>query len=67
MLENGIEIISKPSENQVTGKIITKQFQGKEYHYAIEVEGKEIVAHVPIEEQYNIGEEVALQSGSIRD
>lgn len=42
------------------GTIKTKQFQGKEYHYSIEVSGQIIIAHARIREQYHVGEEVVL-------
>ncbi|AUJ24204.1 transporter [Virgibacillus dokdonensis] len=52
--------LSPKIANELTGTIKTKQFQGKEYHYSIEVNGQVIIAHAPILEQYHVGEEVAL-------
>ncbi|MFC4023582.1 ABC transporter ATP-binding protein [Oceanobacillus longus] len=52
--------LSHPSDKQLTGKIITKQFQGKEYHYSIDINGKIIVAHLPLQEQFQIGQHVAI-------
>jgi iron(III) transport system ATP-binding protein len=48
-------------DQSITGYIITKQFQGKEYHYSIEVDGKVIVAHLPMDENFQIGQKVAIQ------
>ncbi|WP_087972016.1 ABC transporter ATP-binding protein [Oceanobacillus rekensis] len=49
-----------PSENQILGKVITRQFQGKEYHYSIEIDGTVIVAHLPLQEKFEIGETIAI-------
>lgn len=53
-------VLSKDTENQLIGTVATKQFQGKEYHYSIEVEGKTVIVHRPYTESFEIGEEVAI-------
>lgn len=53
-------MLSKKIEGGMSGTIITKQFQGKEYHYTVDVNGKIIIVHLPIQDQFDIGEEVSL-------
>ncbi|MBR3117946.1 MAG: ABC transporter ATP-binding protein [Oceanobacillus sp.] len=52
--------LSALDDSQIRGTIVTKQFQGKEYHYVIEVGGREIVVDLPLHEQFEIGEEVGI-------
>ncbi|WP_067726799.1 ABC transporter ATP-binding protein [Oceanobacillus damuensis] len=47
-------------ENQILGKIMTRQFQGKEYHYSIEHDGSIIVAHLPLDKKFEIGKTIAI-------
>lgn len=53
-------LLSKKDGEGMSGIITTKQFQGKEYHYTVEVNGKIVIVHMSIQEQFDIGEEVSL-------
>lgn len=52
--------LSSPTAGDLVGVIKTKQFQGKENHYSIDVNGKLIIAHLPIHMQFEVGSEVAI-------
>ncbi|QKY69333.1 ABC transporter ATP-binding protein [Lentibacillus sp. CBA3610] len=52
--------LTNQTQDQMTGVIRSRQFQGKEYHYSVDVAGQTIIAHLPISKKMEIGEEVAI-------
>lgn len=53
--------LTKAEEEKLQGRIMTKQFQGKEYHYSLDVNGRTVIVHMPINESYEIGETVSIE------
>lgn len=54
-------LLSENFEGKLKGIILTKQFQGKEYHYSIDVNGKVIIVQRPISEVFEIGDWVGIE------
>lgn len=52
--------LSKDLEGELQGVIKTKQFQGKEYHYSIEVAGETTIAYLPMSASFKVNERVAI-------
>ncbi|MBG9977492.1 ABC transporter ATP-binding protein [Ruoffia tabacinasalis] len=53
--------ISKNIENQLTGEILTRQFQGKEYHYSVNINGKVVIIQRPITDIFEVGDRVGIE------
>lgn len=51
------------SHDQLCGKILTKQFQGNLNHYSVETDLGMVIVHLPLEEDYQVGQEVSLVVG----
>lgn len=54
-------ILGEAAEGKLNGEILTRQFQGKEYHYSVDVNGRTIIVHLPVHEYYKIGETVSIE------
>ena len=52
--------LSKQVEGELNGTIKTKQFQGKEYHYSIEVNDQTVIAYLPMHESFNVNDQVSI-------
>lgn len=52
--------LSHNLEGQLHGVIKTKQFQGKEYHYSVDVNGETVIAHMPIHASFKVNDRVAI-------
>lgn len=54
--------ISKVINNNLEGIIQTRQFQGSDYHYSIQLNnGDLIIVHSPISEKYEVNERVSIE------
>ncbi|MFD2705888.1 ABC transporter ATP-binding protein [Salibacterium lacus] len=48
------------------GKVINSQYQGKEMHYVVDVEGHQWTVHAPADVHVSIGEEVGLSLAGVQ-
>ncbi|SOC41083.1 ABC transporter ATP-binding protein [Salinicoccus kekensis] len=53
--------LAKSEGGMLKGTVMTKQFQGKEYHYSVDVNGQTVIVHLPLRENYEIGEIVSIE------
>ncbi|MDC1541959.1 ABC transporter ATP-binding protein [Candidatus Pseudothioglobus singularis] len=52
--------LSKQTGGELSGVIKTKQFQGKEYHYSVDVAGQTVIAYTPIDASFKVNDRVAI-------
>lgn len=48
--------------NDLTAEVLTRQFQGKEYHYSLNLNGQTILVQRPFTDVYEVGERVGLRA-----
>lgn len=53
--------LGEAADGKLHGEILTRQFQGKEYHYSLDMNGRTVIVHLPIHESYEIGETVSIE------
>lgn len=52
--------LEKQHKSSGAGEILTKQFQGKEYHYSVQLSNQVVIVHLPISKEFNVGEHVSM-------
>lgn len=54
-------ILREAQEGQLQGTIQTGQFQGKEYHYSVELDnGQILIVHAPFTDAYSVGQRISI-------
>ncbi|MFC3419009.1 ABC transporter ATP-binding protein [Salinicoccus hispanicus] len=47
-------------QNENFGEILTRQFQGKEYHYSVRYNNQTVIVYRPVSEKFRVGDYVSL-------